>query len=188
MRYTPRIPFSVSGPCLSFTGAISCATKIRAAGCEGSAVMDATSGRPSRRQNERYRSASSVMLCGLMILLGMMAGGCASSSGAATPQVRCTVHIAPTGVDVIQTALQCTVTKAPQSDTRFTLHYALLDDAGKPLPAFDAACEGALTHGTGTCQQTYSVVAPKSPTDSSISGESSPSHIALGPVTPTEAS
>ena len=124
---------------------------------------------------------------GLFVLLAEALGGCASSSSAATPQVRCTVRIAPTGVDVIQTALQCTVTNAPQSDTRFTLHYALLDDAGKPLPAFDAACEGALAHGTGTCQQTYSVVAPKSPTDSQVSGETQPGHTALGPVTPTEA-
>jgi len=149
--------------------------------------MDATSGWPSRRQNKRYRSASIALVCGLLILLGMMAGGCASSSSATTPQVRCTVRIAPTGVDVIQTALQCTVTNAPQSDTRFTLHYALLDDAGKPLPAFDAACEGALAHGTGTCQQTYSVVAPKSPTDSQVAGETQPGHTVLGPVTPTEA-
>jgi hypothetical protein len=90
-------------------------------------------------------------------------------------------------VDVIQTLLECTVTNAPQSDTRVTLHYALLDDAGKAQPPFDATCDGTLAHGTGTCQQTYSVVAPKSPTDSSISGESLPSHTALGPVTPTEA-
>jgi hypothetical protein len=163
------------------------ATKIRAAGCEGCAVMEATSGRPSRRQDKRYRSASGVMICGPLVLLGMMVGGCASSSSAATPQLRCTVHIAPTGVDVIQTALQCAVTNAPQSDTRFTLHYALLDDAGKALPPFDATCEGALAHGSGTCKQTYSVVAPKSPTDSQVSGEASPSHTALGPVTPTEA-
>jgi hypothetical protein len=177
---------SVDGPCLSITGLMSRATKIRATSDEGSAVMDATSGRLRRRQSKRHRSASS-MICGLLILLGMIVGGCASSSSAASPQARCTVRIAPTGVDVVQTALQCTVTNAPQSDTRFTLHYALLDDAGKPQPPFDATCEGALAHGTGTCQQTYSVVAPKSPTDSSVSGESSPSHTALGPVTPTEA-
>jgi hypothetical protein len=150
--------------------------------------MDIPSGWSSRQQNKRCRSTSQALIYGLLLLLGMMAGGCAASSSASTPQLRCTVRIAPTGVDVIQTALQCTVTNAPQSDTRFTLHYALLDDAGKPLPAFDAACEGALTHGTGTCQQTYSVVAPKSPTDSQVSGESLPSHTTLGPVAPTESS
>jgi hypothetical protein len=90
-------------------------------------------------------------------------------------------------VDVIQTALQCAVTNAPQNDTRFTLHYALVDDAGKTQPPFDAPCEGALAHGSGTCQQTYSVLAPRSPTESSVSGEALPSHTALGPVTPTEA-
>jgi hypothetical protein len=148
--------------------------------------MDATSGWPSQRQNKRYRSASIALVCGLLILLGMMAGGCASASGAAPPQVRCTVRIAPTGVDVIQTALQCTVTNAPQSDTRFTLHYALVDDAGKARPPFDATCDGALAQGSGTCQQTYSVVAPRSPTDSTVSGESLPNHTRLGPVTPAE--
>jgi hypothetical protein len=182
----PRIPFSVDGPCLSFIRLISRATKIRADSCEGGAAMDVT--RPSRRQNKRYKLASSVTLCGLLILLGMMASACASTSSAASPQLRCTVRIAPAGVDVVQTLLHCTITNAPQNDTRFTLRYALVDDAGKPLPAFDATCEGALAHGTGTCQQTYSVVAPKSPTDSSIAGESLPSHTALGPVAPTEAS
>jgi hypothetical protein len=155
---------------------------------EDSAAMDVTAVRRDARLIKRYPWASVVMSLGLVLLLTATLGGCASSSSAAGPQMRCTVRIAPAGVDVIQTALQCTVTNAPQDDTRFTLHYALVDDAGKPLPAFDAACEGALAHGTGTCQQTYSVVAPKSPTDSSVSGESSPSHTALGPVTPTEAS
>src|SRR5215467_10802702 len=103
----PAFPSRVFGQFLSFYhGHISHATKIRADGCEGGAVMDATSGRQSQRQNKRYRLASSVM-CGLLILLGMMVGGCASSSGATTPQLRCTVRIAPTGVDVIQTVLRC---------------------------------------------------------------------------------
>jgi hypothetical protein len=127
------------------------------------------------------------MMLGLLMLVGAMTGGCAPSAGAATPQVRCTVRIAPSGVDVIQTNLQCAVTNAPQNDTRFTLYYALLDDAGKTQQPFDAPCEGALTHGSGTCQQTYSVVAPQSPTESSVSGASLPSHTALGPVAPTEA-
>ena len=128
------------------------------------------------------------MSLALVVLLATTLGGCASTSTATTPQLRCTVRIAPAGVDVVQTDLECTVTNAPQNDTRFTLHYALLDDAGKTLPPFDAVCEGTLAHGTGTCQQTYSVVVPKSPTDSSIAGESLPSHTSLGPVAPTEAS
>jgi hypothetical protein len=128
------------------------------------------------------------MSLALVVLLATTLGGCASTSTATTPQVRCTVRIAPAGVDVVQTALQCTVTNAPRNDMRFTLHYALLDDAGKTLPPFDAVCEGTLSHGTGTCQQTYSVVAPKSPTDSSLAGTSLPSQTSLGPVTPTEAS
>jgi hypothetical protein len=139
------------------------------------------------RSVKRYGWASMALSLGLMVLLAVAAGGCASSSSASSPQVRCTLRIAPTGVDVIQTNLQCTVANAPQNDTRFTLHYALIDDAGKAQPPFDATCDGALAHGTGTCQQTYSVVAPKSPTDSQVAGETLSSHTALGPVTPTEA-
>jgi hypothetical protein len=148
--------------------------------------MNVTAAKRDPRRKRRYPWAPILAMLGLAVLLAATLGGCAPSSGA-TPQVRCAVRIAPAGVDVIQTALQCTVTGAPQNDTRFTLHYALLDDTGKAQAAFDATCEGALTHGTGTCQQTYSVVAPKSPTDSSVAGESLPSHTSLGPVTPTEA-
>ena len=150
--------------------------------------MDDIAARRGLRRIKRAKWLSVVMSLGLVVLLAAAVGGCASTSTAPTPQARCTVRIAPAGVDVVQTDLECIVTNAPQNDTRFTLHYALLDDAGKTLPPFDAVCEGTLAHGTGTCQQTYSVVAPKSPTDSSISGESLPSHTALGPVTPTEIS
>ena len=64
---------------------------------------------------KRYRWTFIEMSLGLVVLLAVTLGGCASSSSAATPQLRCAVRIAPTGVDVIQTALQCTVTNAPQS-------------------------------------------------------------------------
>ncbi len=150
--------------------------------------MDDTVARRDQQRKRRSTWASILAMLGLAALLAATLGGCAASSSAATSQLRCTVRIAPAGVDVIQTLLQCTVTGAPQNDTRFTLHYALVDDAGKALPPFDATCDGALAHGTGTCQQTYSVVAPKSPTDSSVSGESLSSHTSLGPATPTEAS
>ena len=142
--------------------------------------------RSSPRTSTCTRTSWLAML-GLLCILVVLLGGCASSSPAA-PQVRCTVQIAPGGVDVAQALLRCTVSTAPISDTRFTLHYALVDDAGKTLPPFDAPCAGALAQGTGTCQQTYSVVAPRSPTDSVLSGESLPSSTALGPVTPTETS
>ena len=149
--------------------------------------MDIRAEKRDPQRINRYRWTSIAMSLGLIVLLAGALGGCASSSSAASPQVRCTVRIAPTGVDVIQTTLQCTVTNAPQNDTRFTLHYALVDDTGKAQQPFDATCDGALAHGTGTCQQTYSVMAPKSPTDSQVSGETQPGHTALGPVTPTEA-
>jgi hypothetical protein len=147
--------------------------------------------RAEKRDPQRVKRStwtSIVMSLGLIVPLAAILGGCASSSSAASPQLRCALRIAPTGVDVVQTNLQCTVTNAPRNDTRFTVHYALVDDTGKAQQPFDATCDGALAHGTGTCQQTYSVVAPKSPTDSQVSGEALPSHTTLGPVTPTEVS
>jgi hypothetical protein len=126
-------------------------------------------------------------MLGLLGVLVVLVSGCASFSPA-TPHVNCTVQIAPGGVDVAQALLRCTVSNAPTSDTRFTLHYALVDDTGKTQQPFDVTCDGTLAQGSGRCQQTYSVVAPQSPTDSKVSGESLPSQTALGPVTPTETS
>jgi hypothetical protein len=125
-------------------------------------------------------------LLGLLSVLGSSLAGCASSSsGVRSPQLQCTVQLMPQGVDVAQTTLRCTVADAPQDDTRFTLTYALVDDNGTQQ-AFDLPCEGALANGTGTCQQIYSVVAPRSPTESKIFGVLLPSNRALGPVAPTE--
>lgn len=131
------------------------------------------------------KGAPWVVLLGLLSVMVALLSGCASSSPSST-HLTCSVQIAPGGVDVAQALLRCTVSHAPTSDTRFTLHYALVDDAGKTQPPFDATCDGTLTQGSGTCEQTYSVVAPHSPTDSSLSGESLPSKTALGPVAPTE--
>jgi hypothetical protein len=129
---------------------------------------------------------SQLVLLGLMGVMVSLLSGCGSSSSSSSPHLSCTVQIAPGGVDVTQALLRCTVSNAQASDTSFTLHYALVDDAGKARPPFDELCAGTLAQGSGTCQQTYSVVAPKSPTDSQIAGASSPSHTELGPVTPTE--
>ncbi len=129
---------------------------------------------------------SQLVLLGLLGVMVSLLSGCGSSSASSSPHLSCTVQIAPGGVDVTQALLRCTVSNAPASDTSFTLHYALVDDAGKARPPFDATCDGALALGSGTCQQTYSVVAPRSPTDSTVSGESLPSHTRLGPVTPAE--
>ncbi len=131
---------------------------------------------------------SRLVLLGLLGVLVSLLSGCGSSAASPSPHLSCTVQTAPGGVDVTQALLRCTVSNAPTSDTRFTLHYALVDDVGKARPPFDATCDSTLAQGTGTCQQTYSVVAPRSPTDSIVSGESLPSHTAFSPVTPSETS
>jgi hypothetical protein len=144
--------------------------------------MDITQSSAHTSVCKRTSWLATLWLLGVLVAL---LSGCASSSPA-TPDVNCTVQVAPGGVDVTQALLRCTVSNAPTSDTSFRLHYALVDDASKTQLPFDATCAGALAQGTGTCQQTYSVVAPQSPTDSSVSGESLPSQTALGPVTPTQ--
>jgi hypothetical protein len=130
--------------------------------------------------------ASWPIMLRLLGVLAVLLSGCGASPSSSSPHVSCTIQIAPGGVDVTQALVRCTVSDAPASDTSFTLHYALVDDNGKTLQPFDAPCQGTLAHGTGTCQQAYSVVAPKSPTDSQVSGKSLPSNTTLGPVTPTE--
>jgi len=131
-------------------------------------------------------------LCGLKQSLSVE--NCAArEKGIKAPPLGATVHLCAgitvtpersRRLDVTQALVRCTVSNAPTSDTNFTLHYALVDDAGNARPPFDATCDGALPQGSGTCQQTYSVLAPRSPTDSTVSGESLPSHTTLGSVTP----
>jgi hypothetical protein len=139
---------------------------------------------PARPRVRKW--VSQLVLLGLLGVVVTLLSGCGSSAASSSPHVSCTVQIASGGVDVTQALVRCTVSNAPASDTSFTLHYALVDDNGKTLPPFDAPCQGALAHGTGTCQQAHSVVAPKSPTDSQISGKSLPSDATLGPVPPVE--
>jgi hypothetical protein len=87
-------------------------------------------------------------------------------------------------VDVAQALLRCTVSNAPTPDISFTLHYTLVDDARRTQPAFDALCTGALAQGAECWLRTYSVVAPRSPTDSSVR-VSRCQATALGPAVPS---
>lgn len=88
--------------------------------------------------------------------------------------------------DQVQQVLSCSVTNAPSADTQFALSYSIRSPAGTLHP-FTQTCSGALHAGAGTCSQTYTFIVPYAPLPGPVSGESSPSHHTLGPVTPTAA-
>lgn len=102
-----------------------------------------------------------------------------------TAQLNCTVRSAEGSEDdETQQTLTCTVKQAPLADTQFTLHYGVRDPAGG-LHSFTQTCTGPLRRGGGSCSQTYEFVFAFSPVPAPVTGESLPSHKALGPVTPS---
>ena len=104
---------------------------------------------------------------------------------ASTAMLTCAVHSAEGSEDdETQQTLTCTVKQAPPTDTQFILHYSVRDPAGG-LHSFTQTCTGLLRNGTGSCSQIYEFVFAFSPVPAPVTGESLPSHKALGPVTPS---
>jgi hypothetical protein len=98
------------------------------------------------------------------------------------PTLQCSVSVHPQGVDVLATTLTCTVTGAPTDQTGFQLYYTTTSSSGM-AHRFDQPCQGNLNNETGTCTQTYAIIAPASPTPATVSGALLPSQQALGPIT-----
>jgi len=108
-----------------------------------------------------------------------------STRSASTALLSCTVHAAEGSEDdETQQTLTCTVKQAPPTDTQFILHYSVRDPAGG-LHSFTQTCTGPLRKGAGSCSQTYEFVFAFSPVPAPVTGESLPSHKALGPATPS---
>lgn len=104
---------------------------------------------------------------------------------ASTAILTCAVHAAEGSEDdETQQTLTCTVKQAQPTDTQFILHYAVRDPAGSLHP-FTQTCTGLLRKGTGSCSQIYEFVFAFSAVPAPVTGESLPSHGALGPVTPS---
>lgn len=102
-----------------------------------------------------------------------------------TAALTCTVHTAEGSEDdETQQTLTCTVKQAPPTDTQFILHYGVRDPAGS-LHSFTQTCNGVLRKGAGSCRQVYEFVFAFSPAPAPVTGESLPSHGALGPTTPS---
>lgn len=100
-------------------------------------------------------------------------------------RVACVTALRPYGVDTITFALTCQVTGAAPSDTSFTLQYQVASSNGQPH-IFTPACVGTLRDGAGSCRQTYFVIAPFLFNRGSVAGSTSPGHVALGPIIPTQ--
>lgn len=108
-----------------------------------------------------------------------------STRSTSTALLSCTVHAAEGSEDdETQQTLICTVKQAPPTDTQFILHYSVRDPAGG-LHSFTQTCTGLLRNGTGSCSQIYEFVFAFLPVPAPVTGESLPSHKALGPVTPS---
>lgn len=147
------------------------------------------------------RFAGMVALLIAPLCLGLAA--CGGATGDATPTaayhtplpatavptssftLACTMKSAENeGDDETAQTLTCAVKHVPATDTHFALHYAIRDPAGSLRP-FEKLCEGTLKNGVGACSQVYEFTFPFAPVPGPVTGESLPSHTALGPVRPT---
>lgn len=100
------------------------------------------------------------------------------------PALRCTAHASEGAEDdSVRMALNCAVTHAPSGDTSFSLHFGVTDPVGN-VHAFDAACDGTLQNGAGSCSQTYDFIFPFAAKPGPVSGMFAPSKLRVGPVLP----
>jgi hypothetical protein len=141
------------------------------AACGGDETHGAKKGSPSTSPTVVNRPPTSV-------------AAATATVSAASLHLACTTHTTIGAQDdETQQTLVCTVSHAPTADTRFTLHYSIRDPLGTLRP-FTQPCEGALQNGSGWCSSTYTFSVPFAPVPGPVTGETLPSHYALGPVTP----
>lgn len=131
------------------------------------------------------RPALAVLVLLVASLAGCGGAGGASDGSSGRTTLTCSTVVGAAGVDVISARLTCHVSGAPASDTAFDLTYHVTSPGITPA-TLTPVCRGTLVNGVGVCQQMYNVVAPNPIAPASVAGETTPSHTALGPVTPTE--
>jgi hypothetical protein len=130
-----------------------------------------------------------------LVMVTLVVAGCLTlaacaplgvSSAPATPApaaLSCTRHDLPEGIDVIRIMLRCTVTGAARDETGFSLKFTLTPQGPKGQ-TFSTPCSGALQHGAGSCDATYTTIVNFTFGSSSVAGELLPTHRSLGPLTP----
>lgn len=121
----------------------------------------------------------------LALLLSACGATPASSGSSGSPKLTCATLVSGHSIDLVTAQLTCHVTGASASDTAFSLKYRVTDDSGQGR-VLSATCSGPLSNGVGSCTQSYSAPVPMTLTPATVSGETTPSHQALGPVTPAE--
>ncbi len=135
----------------------------------------------------RPRARRRWLILAALAALAPLIAACGSAMGATGasghPTLSCTTIVASHGIDVIAAQLTCHVTGAAASDTSFKLQYRVTNPDGN-APRLTSTCDGALHNGSGSCTQTYTAPVPIPLTPGSVSGETSPGHQSLGPVTP----
>lgn len=139
-------------------------------------------------------AARLLLTCAATALLAAALAGCGASSTrsesaaagspARAPQLACVLGATAQPIDTIGLTLSCTVTHAPASETAFTVHDTLVNKVGHSY-TLAPACRGALVGGSGHCTQRYSVLAPFTLTNSTVTGSTQPHQYTLGPVGPT---
>ncbi len=130
-----------------------------------------------------------------LVMVALVVAGClalaacaplGASSTPATPALSCTRHDLPEGIDVIRIMLRCTVTGAARGETGFSLKFTLTQQ-GSQGQTFSTPCSGALQHGAGSCDATYTTIVNFTFGSSSVAGELLPTNRPLGPLTPARA-
>lgn len=133
-----------------------------------------------------------------VMTVALTACGAAGSTGAqgtssVTPanaqgsqvQLACSTQDDAHLVDTVTVKLSCAVTGAAATESAFTLHFSVTDAQGVQH-TFTPPCYGSLNAGSGTCRATYSLIAPLTTSNGSVSGTLQPDQRPLGPVTPTQ--
>jgi hypothetical protein len=102
-----------------------------------------------------------------------------------TSQLACELQVTLRPIDSIDETLHCTVSNMPGSETAFVLHYAIRNNAGKPL-VLAPVCQGSLSGGAGSCTAIISSALPQSLTRGMVLGSTQPNHYPLGPIVPKQ--
>lgn len=139
------------------------------------------------RRVERQR-----LLAVLMMAFALAVGGCGATSAPSSSAthasdtskslaVTCSSRSAVHAIDTITLQLDCAVSHAPVDQSSFTLSLMVTKGSGNKLTSA-AKCVGSLRAGSGTCEQSYNMMAPFAAGTATVAGTLQPSGQPLGPV------
>lgn len=127
----------------------------------------------------------------VILALALLLAGCGATAGpgsggtSGATVLACSISTAAHPIDVMSVMLNCAVTHAPSDAASFRLQYTVQDSLGHPR-TLGAPCDGALTNGSGTCTQSFSLPIPLDPATATVSGTLQPGGQGIGPVIPKQ--